>query len=157
MPERSPDTRPVLVAYDGSDFAKSAISEAARQLAPDREVIILTVREPLEAIPFLGVGGVGANQNAVDALVADTESGAEEAAAEGVRLAGEAGLKARAQIELGSPIWRRIVEVADEQDVGLIVLGSRGHSGLSYVLLGSVATAVAQHSRRSVLIAHRER
>lgn len=39
-------------------------------------------------------------------------------------------------------------------DVGF-VLGSHGRSGLADVLLGSVAGAVAAHSRRSVLISHR--
>jgi hypothetical protein len=35
------------------------------------------------------------------------------------------------------------------------VLGSHGRSGLAGVLIGSVAEAVAAHSRRSVLIVHR--
>jgi nucleotide-binding universal stress UspA family protein len=38
----------------------------------------------------------------------------------------------------------------------LIAIGSRGRTGLSKVLLGSVASAVAQHSGRSVLIVHPE-
>lgn len=145
---------PVLIAYDGSDFAKAAIEEAARQLVPGRQVTVLTVREPLEAIPFLGVGGVALNQDAVDAILADTESGADTVVEEGVKLARDAGLSASALVETGVPVWRRIVEVAEERDAGLVVLGSRGRSGLEYVLLGSVATAVAQHSKRSVLIVH---
>ena len=36
-----------------------------------------------------------------------------------------------------------------------IVLGSHGRTGLAGVLIGSVAEAVAAHSRRSVLIVHR--
>jgi len=35
------------------------------------------------------------------------------------------------------------------------VLGSHGRTGLAGVLIGSVAEAVAAHSRRSVLIIHR--
>jgi len=150
----SPDTRPVLIAYDGSDFAKAAIVEAARQLLPGREAIVLTVREPMESIPFLGIGGAAVDQAAVDTIVAETERGAEQVSEEGARLAREAGLAASALVETGVPVWRRVVEVAQERDVGLMVLGSRGRSGLSYVLLGSVATAVAQHSKRSVLIVH---
>jgi nucleotide-binding universal stress UspA family protein len=56
-----------------------------------------------------------------------------------------------------TPPGSRIVETAEELDAGLIVLGSHGRSGLGYVLLGSVATAVAQHSKRSVMIIHRDR
>jgi hypothetical protein len=35
--------RPILIAYDGSDFAKSAITQAAEQLANGRRAIVLTV------------------------------------------------------------------------------------------------------------------
>ena len=35
------------------------------------------------------------------------------------------------------------------------MLGSHGRTGLGSVLIGSVAEAVAAHSRRSVLIVHR--
>jgi nucleotide-binding universal stress UspA family protein len=154
MTTPSPDTRPVLIAYDGSDFAKAAIEDSARQLPPGREVVVLTVHEPMEAIPFLGLGGAAINQETVDAILTDIESGAEKAAAEGVRLAQDAGLSASALVEIGAPAWQRIIEVADERDAGLIVLGSRGHSGVGSVLLGSVATAVAHHSKRSVMIVH---
>jgi nucleotide-binding universal stress UspA family protein len=43
---------------------------------------------------------------------------------------------------------------ADQHDASLIVLGSHGRSGLAGAVLGSVASAVAAHSRRSVLIVH---
>jgi nucleotide-binding universal stress UspA family protein len=149
------DSGAVLIAYDGSDFAKAAIDDAARQLAPGRRAIVLTVREPLDSIPFLGIGGVAFDQEAIDAILSETETGANQVAEEGAQRAREGGLDARAMVELGSPVWRRIAEIADQNDVGLIVLGSHGRSGLSYVLLGSVATAVALHSKRSVMIVHR--
>jgi nucleotide-binding universal stress UspA family protein len=154
MTPPSNDSRPVLISYDGSDFAKAAIEEAARQLGPNREAIVLTVTEPLESIPFLGIGGAGVDREAVDTLVSETQTGAEEVAEEGARLARDAGFEADAVVETGIPIWRRVVEVAEERDAGVIVLGSHGRSGIGYVLLGSVATAVTQHSKRSVLIAH---
>jgi nucleotide-binding universal stress UspA family protein len=154
MTPPSHDSRPVLISYDGSDFAKAAIEEAARQLGPAREAIVLTVTEPLDSIPFLGIGGAGVDREAVDTLVGETQTGARQVAEEGARLAREAGFDAGAVVETGVPIWRRVVEVAEERDAGLIALGSHGRAGLSYVLLGSVATAVAQHSKRSVLIAH---
>jgi nucleotide-binding universal stress UspA family protein len=153
----SPDANsnsPILIAYDGSNFAKAAIDEVARQFGSGRPVLILTVWEPFEAIPFLGVGGVGANQDAVDAIVTDSEKGASKVAEEGAKRARDAGLDASALVESGAPAWQRIVKAAEEQDASLVVIGSRGHSGLGYVLLGSVATAVAQHSKRPVLIAH---
>jgi nucleotide-binding universal stress UspA family protein len=53
-----------------------------------------------------------------------------------------------------APTWRGIVDAADQHDASLIVLGSHGRSGLVGAVLGSVASAVAAHSRRSVLIVH---
>jgi len=148
------DSRPILIAYDGSDFAKIAVADAAGQLGPGRKAIVLTVWERLEELPFLGIRGVASDAEAVQTVVAETRAGAEQVAKEGAKLASEAGFEAHAETASGDPVWRQIVEVADERDAGLIVLGSRGRSGLSYVLLGSVATAVSQHSKRSVLIVH---
>jgi nucleotide-binding universal stress UspA family protein len=148
------DSRPVLIAFDGSDFAKAAITDAADQLGPGRKAIVLTVWEPLEELSFLGVRGVASDAAAVETVVAETKAGAEEVAGEGAKLASAAGFEADAETASGDPAWRQIVEVAEARDASLIVLGSRGRSGLSYVLLGSVATAVSQHSKRSVLIVH---
>ena len=49
----------------------------------------------------------------------------------------------------------RRTKLADDRDARLIVLGSHGRNGVADLLLGSVAGAVAAHSRRSVLITHR--
>jgi nucleotide-binding universal stress UspA family protein len=53
-----------------------------------------------------------------------------------------------------SPIWKGIVAAGEEHDAGVIVLGSHGHSGLTKLVVGSVTRAVADHSRRTVLITH---
>ena len=143
---------PILVAYDGSEFAKAAIAEAGRQLADGRKTIVLTVWLPLEAIPFIPVGGAPLDRPAVDAIVDSSTQRARDTAEEGVALARAAGLDAEPLVEEGDPVWRRIVAVADQHNASIIVLGSHGRTGLSYVLLGSVATSVAHHANRAVLI-----
>lgn len=45
-----------------------------------------------------------------------------------------------------------IVEVAEEIDAGLIVMGSRGHGRLKRALLGSVSDAVVRHAHCPVTI-----
>jgi len=150
--ERStnPARGPVVFAYDGSELSKLAIEEAGRQLAPGREAIVLTVWQPFD-VGF--VPTVALRLNAAEAV--EVRDAAERTAADGASLAEAAGFKARGlEVEL-APTWKGIVHVAEEHDATLIVLGSHGRMGLAGVLLGSVAEAVAAHSRRSVLIVHR--
>jgi nucleotide-binding universal stress UspA family protein len=141
---------PVVFAYDGSALAKLAIAEAGRQLAAQADALVLTVWQPFD------VGFVPAVELRIDAAnIADVSEAAEQTAAEGASLAELAGFTARSAVAEGAPTWKGIVQVADEHDARLIVLGSHGRTGLAGVLIGSVAEAVAAHSRRSVLIVHR--
>ncbi len=141
---------PIVFAYDGSELAKLAIEEAGRQLAPGGDALVLTVWQPFD------VGFVPAVALRIDAAeIADVRDAAERTAADGALLAKTAGFEARGLEAEVAPIWKGIVDVADAHDASLIVLGSHGRAGLAGVLLGSVAEAVAAHSRRSVLIVHR--
>jgi nucleotide-binding universal stress UspA family protein len=145
----------VLIAYDGSEFAKAAIADAAGQLRPGRRAIVLTVSYSTEGLLFLGVGGFPADAPTVEGMIEDAERSAQKVAEEGVGLARDAGFDAEPMVVVGSPIWEQIVQSAERFDASLIVIGSHGRSGLGQVMLGSVAAAVAQHSKRSVLIVHR--
>ncbi|HEX8856166.1 MAG TPA: universal stress protein [Thermoleophilaceae bacterium] len=141
---------PVVFAYDGSALARLAIEEAGRQLAPGRDALVLTVWQPFD------VGFVPPVELRIDAAeIADVRNAAEQTAAEGASLAEAAGFKARTTVAETAPSWKGIVQIADEHDASLTVLGSHGRTGLAGVLIGSVAEAVAAHSRRSVLIVHR--
>lgn len=150
----SDDNAPILIAYDGSEFARAAIVEAGRQLARGRRAIVLTVSEPLGAVPFLGASGAPIDPGTMDEFLEAAREGAEKIAEEGSALAREAGFDARSRVLVGDSIWNRIVGAADQEGADLIVIGSRGRSGLKLAVLGSVAAAVAQHSKRSVLIVH---
>jgi nucleotide-binding universal stress UspA family protein len=141
---------PVVFAYDGSALAKLAIAEAGRQLAPHRDALVLTVWQPFD------VGFLPAVDLRLDAAkIADVKEAAEQTAAEGASLAEAAGFRARTAVAESAPTWKGIVKSAEDHDARLIVLGSHGRTGLAGVLIGSVAEAVAAHSRRSVLIVHR--
>ena len=144
----------VLFAYDGSDFAKAGVRVAGEQLGGGRRALVLTAFEPFTSIPFFGAGGVPIESETTQQLLSAAQEAAEKTAEEGCALAREAGFEAEPIVADGDPIWNQIVEVAEEHDVDLIVIGSRGLSGLKHVALGSVAAAVAQHSKRSVLVVH---
>jgi len=149
--------RPVLIAYDGSEQAKRAIGEAGRVLGPGRPAVVLTVREPIESYEFVGLGGATTLDPAtVSAMQDAAQNEATVVAEEGATLARAAGFDAEARVGVGPTPWQEIVGAADELDAEVIAIGSRGRTGLKKVLLGSVASAVAQHSGRSVLIVHPE-
>lgn len=144
---------PILISFDGSDCAKAAIEEAGRQLRDDRRAIVLTVWEPLDAVPFWGVPLASVPTGITEEVVARAEA----VAAEGAALAAAAGFDAAPQVELGAPVWARIVETAQEVRASVIVLGSHGRSSVGYAVLGSVATAVAHHAKVPVLIVREPR
>jgi nucleotide-binding universal stress UspA family protein len=150
MTTNAADSDLVLFAYDGSELAKLAIDEAGSLLSAGRDAVVLTVWKPFD-VGFLPVGGLQINAAEID----EVREAAEQTAADGASVAEAAGFRARSRAAEAAPTWKAIVEVADELDAGLIVLGSHGRSGLAEMLVGSVAGAVASHSRRSVLITHR--
>jgi nucleotide-binding universal stress UspA family protein len=143
------ESGPVLFAYDGSELAGHAITEAGRQLRAGRDAVVVTVWEPFN-VGFLPVGGA-----AFDAAGADeVRAAAEKTAAQGASLAEAAGFRTETLTAEGAPTWKGIIDAADSRDAALIVLGSHGRSGVAGLVVGSVAGAVAAHARRSVLIVH---
>ncbi|WP_067475689.1 universal stress protein [Actinomadura hibisca] len=146
----------ILIAFDGSADARTAIEYAARHLKPE-PAVVLTVWEPLlTQIAWAPLAGVGAMPAVVDERGEQwaEEEQAQKIAEEGVRIAREAGLaEATARAERCSgAVWPAIVEAADDVDASLIVTGSRGLSGAKSVLLGSVSDRVLHHARRPMLI-----
>jgi nucleotide-binding universal stress UspA family protein len=65
-----------------------------------------------------------------------------------------AGLDASAEIAESTyeGTWHAILTVADARGAALIVMGARGLSTFSSLLLGSVSHGVAQHAHVPVLI-----
>jgi nucleotide-binding universal stress UspA family protein len=49
-------------------------------------------------------------------------------------------------------IIESIIDYATSKDIDLIVIGTRGRTGLKRFLTGSVANGVVQHTRCSVMI-----
>jgi nucleotide-binding universal stress UspA family protein len=143
------DNGTVLFAYDGSDQAKAAIREAARQMGAGRDAVVLSVWQPLAALPFSGAARVVPPD-----LEADFANEAADVAREGAGLARSVGFHATPLTESGEPVWRTIVDAADAHDASVVVLGSHGRTGIGLVLMGSVAAAVARHTQRPVLIVH---
>ncbi|MDI9918210.1 universal stress protein [Rhodococcus sp. IEGM 1379] len=145
----------MLIAYDGSDNARRAITYAGRFLATNRAILV-TAWEPMvrQAARMSGLSGVMQPEWIPDDDVEDIAyTDAKSTLAEGVALAEAAGLTVEGRsAECTSAIWSAIVETADELDVDIIVTGTRGTTGLRSLLQSSVADHVLRHSHRPVLI-----
>src|SRR4051794_4983173 len=146
----------ILLCYDGSDGAREAIRHAGALLRGQR-ALVLTVWQPLAGLDSLtwAVESAGtADSFGLDRAAAEA---AGRTAREGERLAGEAGFESESiAVEAAGPIWRTITETADAHDAGVIVLGSRGLTGLRSLLIGSVSNAVMHHTQRPTLLVHRD-
>ncbi|MGQ9795034.1 universal stress protein [Desulfosoma sp.] len=59
------------------------------------------------------------------------------------------------RVEEGVP-HVKILEVANEENVSAIILGSHGRSNLSSVLLGSVSEYVIRHAKKPVIVVRRD-
>jgi nucleotide-binding universal stress UspA family protein len=74
-------------------------------------------------------------------------------AADAAKRLRESGRRAHSEMRDGDAALE-IIAVAEEQGADLIVLGSRGRTGLARLLLGSVARNVLSGSTASVLVVH---
>jgi nucleotide-binding universal stress UspA family protein len=142
------DTQQILICYDGSSGAGHAVDAAAALFGPRRAVVLvvtppMTFAEGIAATSALVPGTAFEEGNMADAL---------QRAEAGAAHARRSGLHAEARAMIAPTTWEGIVDVAEELDVAVIVMGTRGLSGLREVARGSVSHDVATHARRPVLI-----
>ena len=134
----------IVVGTDGSPGAEAAVRKVI-ELVPGEGVTVHLVcaypgRSALERI------GMTARQDPTDlrGVAADVLARDEHRFI-------EAGFAVQKHAREGDPA-HVIIDVADEQNADLIVVGARGHSGLRRVMLGSVTGKLAHHAPKSLLI-----
>ncbi len=145
----------ILIAYDGSKDAQSAI-DLAGELMAGEPATVLSVWEPfVDVMTRTGVVGIGFTPIDIDSEQIDKayEQSARERAAEGVQRARSAGLNAEPRVGVRhATIAATILAEADQVGARAIVLGTRGLTGIKSLLLGSVSHAVLQHADRPVIV-----
>ncbi len=144
-------TGPALLCFDGSTEAAAAITRAGAILA-ERRAIVLSVAIPAEAeLPLDAVSDLVGRLSGVyrdwDEIAGQI---AARHAADGCRMATEAGFDATPLTAVGKPA-ATILGVADAHDAGVIVLGTGRPRPLG-ALLGSVSARVVLESARPVLV-----
>ena len=139
---------PILICYDDSPDAARAIEAAAALLGPRRAVVVdvvpwMTAAESMAATSSLVPGTAFEELNSAEAR---------RMAGRGAEIARSAGFHAEPRGELASATWEGIISVADELDAAVIVIGSRGLTGVKKIFDASVSQQVAEHAGRPVLI-----
>ena len=144
----------ILYPTDFSDCCAHAFEYVKRlKGAGTEEVVLLHVLDERE-LEMIGEGVAWAGKDVEQFLRETREKLKEKAKGRLEGLKGELeeqGLRVRVEIKEGIP-FREIIEVADEEGVSLIVIGSHGKSMVREMLLGSVSEKVARKAKQPVLI-----
>jgi universal stress protein F len=138
----------ILVALDGSPRAPS-VFDAAAQLAARFGATMFPFRA-LFVPPEFPAAAAGSRADALPRHLTKTALDhllllAERPAPRGVRVDAPT-------VRIGTP-WRLILDLSDELDVDLIVMGSHGYNALD-AILGTTAARVANLARRHVFVVH---
>lgn len=135
--------RKILVAYDGSSSAKTALSLASQLAREDKSWIkVLAVVPTYQGdLELIGVSGI---KKAIFGP-------GQELLAEAKRIADNEEVHILTDLEQGEP-YEQIVHVAAEENCDLIIMGRRGKGQLERGLMGSVTARVIGHTGKDVLV-----
>lgn len=131
--------RKIVVGYDGSEDAELALSWAIRTARGERAGI--------EVVHALPAGPWELAYTTVD--VATQRNRAAELLAQAARRIEGSGVPVRTEIA-SAPAAGALIEAAE--DAVMIVVGSRGHSRFSELMIGSVSQHTARHARCPVVV-----
>lgn len=137
----------ILVPTDGSEFAQKAEKHAlflAKTTGGDIYALSVTENNFVNGLPL---------DDEVYQLNQLLKQRSEDNIKEFEEMDETSGIKFHGIIREGSPA-KTILEVAKEEDIDLIVIGSSGKSGFDRFIMGSVAEKVVNAAKCAVLVIH---
>ncbi len=135
----------ILVPLDGSKLAEQALAHAAIHAEQfGGTLVLLRVLGPLPEPSMAGRRAVRSAEEATARLAQEYLEGI-------ATIQRERGTLTQTAITEGKP-YLEIVRFAEENEIDLIVMSTRGHSGLSRWLLGSVADRVVRGATIPLLL-----
>lgn len=137
----------ILVPTDGSEFAQKAEKHAlflAKTTVADIYALSVTENNFVNGLPL---------DDEVYQLNQLLKQRSEDNIKEFEEMDETSGIKFHGIIREGSPA-KTILEVAKEEDIDLIVIGSSGKSGFDRFIMGSVAEKVVNAAKCAVLVIH---
>ena len=155
-------TRSIVVGTDGSEPADQAVRQATDMASREgarlhlvtayhdpqilRQRTTIWTNDPKGVIDSGRTGGGGAHTETVD-LREVAESLLKRAARDAL----SKGVEVETHAREGQPA-EVIIDVANQEHADLIVVGSRGLTGIKRYLLGSVSSKVSEHAPCNVMI-----
>jgi nucleotide-binding universal stress UspA family protein len=141
----------ILLAIDGSTPSQDAVEEVAQRSWPSPSTVrILSVIQPYPP-PATEIVLASAT---VEEIRQRQAQEAEQLTRQAADRIAAPGLSVETAVRDGDP-RTAIVDVADEWQADLIMLGSHGRTGLKRLVMGSVAQAVVGHAHCSVEVVRR--
>ncbi len=145
------DFKKILVTLDGSEFAERVLPFARASIPYGTEIILLTIPQIPEAHQY------GAVVEEIQQLREYVEQRSQTYLEDVAESLSESGLETRVIVK-GTRPAETIVQVAEEEDVDIIMLATHGRGGFDRLFVGSVADRVVQFATCPVfLVPIRER
>ncbi|MGD9780323.1 universal stress protein [Methanomethylovorans sp.] len=143
----SVNIRSILVATDGSDNVKNAVNWSIGLAKANGAKV-----KAVYVVPPAGVAVAMRGEMWAKALEGHLKEEGEKATAYVVDIGNKEGVEVECVIIDGKTPADGIVDFATENDIDLIVMGTLGLTGLTHILLGSVAENVVRYAKRPVLV-----
>lgn len=139
----------IIVPLDGSDFSFRAAHYAINLARlTGGEILCIHAIADLPYIEYMAPAGL-----TVPRYIQEAKKQTDEWFSQVKSRAAKEGVKITAETIFSPPsVAESIINYASEQKADLIVIGTRGRSGLKRLVLGSVASAVVAHASCPVLV-----
>jgi nucleotide-binding universal stress UspA family protein len=147
----------LLIAYDGSPSASTAVRAAAGLFGNARASVATVPSEPTvragTALPVLPTMSPGVVQHAIDELRAEARRQADETAEQAVGQARTLGLDAEAvTVPPSAPAWAALLDAAHRVGADVLICGTRGRGAFARAILGSTASSLLHHTDVPLLV-----
>ena len=132
----------ILVATDGSEYSRRAMVRAMDFAESyDTELVVAAIVEIMPEIYSIAPQVVEEKVKKTEEYIAGIQ-----------KLADAHGIKSRGFVRDSAEPYNVIKEIAEKEEIGIIVMGSHGRTGLKRFLMGSTAERVIAHAPCPVLV-----
>ncbi len=145
--------RKILVAYDGSAQSKEALDWAIDlSLMTKAQVMVVKVIEMMSLREMTDLYEGGAHADLLVAKIEEIQKADQKLLEDAINAVGQRKGVAITTALLHGNVAAAIIEFSKENDVDLIVVGTKGHGVLEELLMGSVTRNLVSLSRIPVLV-----